>query len=251
MKVTDAFKFPAIELFMERAAAGGSRLEPTDEDVATIAAICGRLDGIPLAIEFAAARVGLHGLAGTAELLKSRFGLQFPGRRTAVPRHQTLHALLDWSYGLLPESEQLVLRRLSAFVGPFDLEAAQAICRRRLGEAPQMIAALENLAAKPLVSVTDTSGIIAISASRRPLGCSHRSGFRESAEKQVVAQRHAKYFASVLSVGEPAAMSVHLGNMRAALEWVFGSARPTLMNFERWQWSWLPVPHPCCWSCRC
>src|SRR5439155_22300909 len=98
------------------------------------------------------ARVGLHGLAGTSELLKSRFGLQFPGRRTAVPRHQTLHALLDWSYGLLGEAEQLVLRRLSIFVGPLTLEAAQAIaCDSELNEG-QVVGALEGLVAKSLVS---------------------------------------------------------------------------------------------------
>ena len=118
VRATEAMKFPAVKLFMERAAASGSRLELADADVSVIAGICGRLDGIPLAIEFAAGRVGLHGLAGTAELLKTRFGLQFPGRRTAVPRHKTLHALLDWSYGLLSDAEQLVLRRLAVFVGP-------------------------------------------------------------------------------------------------------------------------------------
>jgi predicted ATPase/DNA-binding winged helix-turn-helix (wHTH) protein len=232
VKASEAMTFPAVELFVERAAAGGSRIALTDADVSVIAGICGRLDGIPLAIEFAAARVGLHGLAGTAELLKTRFGLQFPGRRTAVPRHQTLRALLDWSYGLLSAPEQLVLRRMSIFVGPFALEAAQAIACDGMLDEPEVVGALEGLVAKSLVSAVTAS-----STPRYRLLETTRvyaqEKLKESSEEQTVAQRHAMYFASLLNaisenlgqqqsvgVGE---MSEHLGNMRASLEWVFNS----------------------------
>ena len=232
VNAAEAMNFPAVKLFMERAAAGGSRLELTDADVSVIAGICNRLDGIPLAIEFAAARVGLHGLAGTSELLKSRFGLQFPGRRTAVPRHQTLHALLDWSYGLLAEAEQLVLRRLSIFVGPLTREAAQAIaCDSELNEG-QVVRALEGLVAKSLVSAAMASG-----ATRYRLLETTRvyalEKLQESSEKQLIAQRHAMYFASLLNVinkeigdrdwSEASEMAEHLGNIRASLEWAFDS----------------------------
>lgn len=210
VKAADAMTYPAVKLFMERAAASGSRLELTDADVPVVAAICGRLDGMPLAIELAAARVGLHGLAGTAELLKTRFGLQFPGRRTAVPRHQTLHALLEWSYGLLSEAEQVVLRRLSVFVGPFTLEAAQAIAFD--------VGALESLVSKSLVSggtryrLLETTRVYALEK------------LQESGEGQVIAQRHAMYFASLLqAVGNVSEMSEHLGNIRSSLEWAFKS----------------------------
>jgi predicted ATPase/DNA-binding winged helix-turn-helix (wHTH) protein len=158
IRAAEAMKFPAMELFVERATAAGSRLELTDANVSLIAGICGRLDGLPLAIEFAAAAVGLHGLTGTAELLNTRFGLQFSGRRTAVPRHQTLHALLEWSYRLLSESERLVLRRLSVFVGPFTLEAAQAVAYDDVLNEGQVISTLERLVAKSLVSAAITSG---------------------------------------------------------------------------------------------
>jgi predicted ATPase/DNA-binding winged helix-turn-helix (wHTH) protein len=212
MTAAEAVKFPAVTLFMERAAASGSRLELTDADVPVVAAICGRLDGMPLALEFAAARVGLHGLAGTAELLKTRFGLQFPGRRTAVPRHQTLQALLDWSYGLLSEAEQLVLRTLSIFVGPFTWQAAQAIGCDSIG-------ALGSLVAKSLVSVSTT---------RYRLLETTRVYAQEkldaSGEREVIAQRHAMYIASLLnSISDVSEMSEHLGNMRSSLEWAFGS----------------------------
>lgn len=232
VRAADAMRFPAVELFMERAAAGGSRLELTDADVSVIAGICGRLDGIPLAIEFAAARVGLHGLAGTADLLKTRFGLQFPGRRTAVPRHQTLHALLDWSYGLLSEAEQLVLRRLSICVGPFALEAAQAIACDGVLDAGQVVRALEGLVAKSLVSAATPSGTTRYRLLETTRVYAHEK-LEESGEKQVIAKRHAMYFASLLSAisgkigdqgaSDAAEMSEHLGNMRASLEWAFNS----------------------------
>jgi predicted ATPase/DNA-binding winged helix-turn-helix (wHTH) protein len=232
VKAADAMNFPAVKLFMERAAAGGSRFELTDADVSVIAGICGRLDGIPLAIEFAAARVGLHGLAGTSELLKTRFGLQFPGRRTAVPRHQTLHALLDWSYGLLSDAEQLVLRRLSIFVGPFTLEAAQAIaCDSALDEG-QVVGALEGLVAKSLVSAAMASGMTGYRLLETTRAYA-REKLQESSEKQLIAQRHAMYFAFLLNVisekigdrdsSDASEMAEHLGNMRASLEWAFDS----------------------------
>jgi predicted ATPase/DNA-binding winged helix-turn-helix (wHTH) protein len=220
--VADALKFSAVKLFVERAAASGSRLDLTDADVAVVASICGRLDGIPLAIEFAAARVGLHGLAGTADLLKTHFGLQFPGRRTAVPRHQTLYALLDWSYGLLSEVEQRVLRRLSILVGSFTLEAAQAVVCDNVLNKTQVVGAIEALLSKSLVSAATSSNTMRyrlLETTRVYAG----EKLEESAEKQAAAQRHATYFASILRDGESSAMGEHLGNMRAALEWVFSA----------------------------
>ena len=233
VKMAEAMTFPAVKLFMERAAASGSRLELTDADVAVVAAICGRLDGIPLAIEFAAARVGLHGLAGTAELLKTRFGLQFPGRRTAVPRHQTLHALLDWSYGLLSGPEQLVLRRLSIFVGPLTLDAAQAIACNGAVDQAQVLGALQGLVAKSLVSTTKASAVTRYRLLETTRFYAQEK-LEESGEQQPIAQRHAMYLASLLSAiskkiddrnsSDVAEMSEHLGNTRAALSWAFDAA---------------------------
>jgi predicted ATPase/DNA-binding winged helix-turn-helix (wHTH) protein len=236
LTAAEAVKFSAIKLFVERAAAGGSRLELTDADVGVVAGICGRLDGIPLAIEFAAARVGLHGLAGTSQLLKSRFGLQLPARRTAVPRHQTLHALLGWSHGLLSVPEQIVLRRLSIFVGLFTLEAAQAVaCDSVLGEAA-VVGALEGLVAKSLVYAAVASGVTRyrLLETTRVFA---QERLEESSEKQSIARRHAEYFTSLLSAitrkieardsKDPLEIGEHLGNMRASLEWAFGSGGET------------------------
>src|SRR6185295_12737478 len=97
-----------------------------DPDVPAILEICRRLDGIPLALELAAARVGVFGVRDLAAHLDDRFRLLTAGRRTALPRHQTLGAAVDWSYQLLPEEERAVLRRLSVFAGEFPLDAAIA-----------------------------------------------------------------------------------------------------------------------------
>ena len=117
-----ALMFPGIQLFVDRAGAVSDDFELTDAEAPTVADICRQLDGIPLAIELVAGRIDAFGVRGLAERLDDRFRLLTSGRRTAVPRHQTLGATLDWSYELLPEVERKVLRRLSVFVGEFWLE---------------------------------------------------------------------------------------------------------------------------------
>ncbi len=113
----EALRYPAAQLFMERAAASGYGAELNDIDAPIVARSCRRLDGVALAIELAASRVGSLGIRGVAELLDNRFGLLWQGRRTALARHETLNAMLDWSYSLLSEREKVVLCRLSVFVG--------------------------------------------------------------------------------------------------------------------------------------
>jgi predicted ATPase len=119
--------FSAVQLFVERASAALDSFRLTDDNARVVAEICRRLDGIALAIELAAGRVGSFGLLGVAARLDDRFRLLTGGRRTALPRHQTLLATLDWSYQLLPETERVVLRRVSVLSGSFTLEAASAI----------------------------------------------------------------------------------------------------------------------------
>src|SRR5271170_1663769 len=123
----EALRYPAAQLFMERAAASGHGAALSDIDAPIVARSCRRLDGVALAIELAASRVGSLGIRGTAELLENRFSLLWQGRRTALPRHETLNAMLDWSYSLLSDREQAVLCRLSVFVGNFTLQAAGCV----------------------------------------------------------------------------------------------------------------------------
>jgi predicted ATPase/Tfp pilus assembly protein PilF len=118
----------AVELFVQRAAAGEPRFALTERNAPAVAQICRRLDGIPLAIELAAARVKLLTPEQIAARLQDRFRLLTGGSRTTLPRQQTLRGLIDWSYELLSEPERALLRRLSVFAGGFTLEAAERVC---------------------------------------------------------------------------------------------------------------------------
>ncbi|HEY5340794.1 MAG TPA: hypothetical protein VIK27_07190, partial [Candidatus Aquilonibacter sp.] len=120
-------KFEAVSLFVERASAAQPEFKLGERDAAAIVDICRRLDGIPLAIELAAARVRTMSVARIAERLSDRFRLLATGDRTSLPRQQTLRALIDWSYDLLSEAEQALLRRLAVFAGGFTLDAAEAV----------------------------------------------------------------------------------------------------------------------------
>jgi len=122
-----AMTYPAVQLFVERAAMCLGEFSLTDAHAPAVANICRRLDGIPLAIEMAAGRVDVFGIAGLADVLDDRFRLAMRGRRTALPRHQTLSTTLDWSYQLLPETERLALRRLAVFAGFFTITEATGV----------------------------------------------------------------------------------------------------------------------------
>ena len=113
----DPLQYGAVRLFVERARAAEPHFASDRELMAIIAAICRRLDGVPLAIELAAARAAALGIKELAMRLDDRFSLLTRGRRTALPRHQTLRATLDWSYGLLAAPERVLLRRLAIFAG--------------------------------------------------------------------------------------------------------------------------------------
>ena len=123
----DVVEQSAVQLLVARLRALDPTFAVSRENVHSIVAICQRLDGIPLAIEFAATRVATLGLQYVASHLEDRFGLLTSGRRTALPKHQTLRAALDWSYELLPETEQWLLRRLAIFDAGFTLEAVTAV----------------------------------------------------------------------------------------------------------------------------
>ena len=118
----------ALQLFAERARATQPSFQLTEGNAAALAQICQRLDGIPLAIELAAARVRVLTVEQIAARLDDRFRLLSGGSRTALPRHQTLQSLIDWSYDLLTDQERVLLRRLAVFVGGWTLEAAEAVC---------------------------------------------------------------------------------------------------------------------------
>lgn len=220
--------YPAAMLFHQRAVASGHRGELADADAVLIGEICRKVDGIALALELAAGRVGTHGLAGIAELLDGRLKLQWQGRRTAHPRHQTLYATLDWSHDLIGERERIVLRRLSVFVGPFPLDAAQEVAGEDLTEA-EVAESIEQLVAASLVMAEVQPGKTRYRLLDVTRTYAHAKLF-ESGEARMCAQRHANYYCRILaqaaSIFADAKAAYAMGgellsNVRAALEWSF------------------------------
>ncbi|HLJ83591.1 MAG TPA: adenylate/guanylate cyclase domain-containing protein [Candidatus Eremiobacteraceae bacterium] len=152
----DVLRFGATALFAERAAAADNRFVLTADTAPIVADICRRLDGIPLAIELAAARVKVLSLRNLAVRVDERFKILTGGNRTALPRQKTLSALIDWSYGLLDAREQALFNRLGIFAGGFGLDAATAICSDDFVDAADVLDLLSSLIDKSLVSA-DTS----------------------------------------------------------------------------------------------
>jgi non-specific serine/threonine protein kinase len=157
----------AVQLFIARTRALDSDFSPRGESLPGIAVICRRLDGIPLAIEFAAARGAALGPPQVASRLDDRFGLLTGGRRTALPRHQTLRATLDWSYELLPEPQRRLLRRLAIFAAGFTREAATAVMRDTGNGASAVMEGIANLVAKSLMTLDGTAPPVGGGCSRR------------------------------------------------------------------------------------
>jgi predicted ATPase/DNA-binding winged helix-turn-helix (wHTH) protein len=225
-----ALKYPAVQLFMERAAASGHDGVLSDVDAPIVAMICRRLDGIALAIELAASRAGSLKIPGIGELLGNRFGLVWYGRRTALPRHQTMHAMLDWSYNLLSPREKAVLRRLSVFIGDFKLEAARSVVSDAEMDKASATEAFASLLAKSLISKIETQESIYY----RLLDTTRTFAATKLAERGEVnrfARRHARFFSEFLQRDELIqsrfgehdlwGLALHIGNVRAALEWAF------------------------------
>jgi predicted ATPase len=149
------YQHEAALLFVERAAAALPTFSATNENASAIAQICSRLDGVPLALELAAAKVRALSVDQIAKRLDDRFRLLTGGNRTALERHQTLRATLDWSHNLLPEAEQTLFRRLSVFVNGWTLEAAEEVCSDEQLPQEDIFLHLEQLVNKSLVTADE------------------------------------------------------------------------------------------------
>src|SRR5207253_3519106 len=197
----DVSRYGAIRLFDARARAAEPGYVADRRRAATVAAICRRLDGIPLAIELAAARVPAFGVDGIAARLGDRFHLLTGGRRTALPHQQTLRATLDWSYELLSEPERITLRRLAIFAGSFSLEAATPIVANSDLPVSQVPECVAGLVGRSLVSTLPGE----LSMQYRLLETTRAYAFEkltESGESQPVARRHAEYYRDLLERAE-------------------------------------------------
>lgn len=229
LTAAEALSSPAIQLFMDRAAAGGYRHDLTDEEAPVVAAICRQLDGMPLAIELTASRASKYGITGLAQLIDDRLMLLWQGRRS-VPRHQTLRATLDWSYNLLSECESAILRMLSVFVGAFTPEMALAVVEPDR-DALRVADVIASLVDKSLVSVPQTEGpsLYRLLDTTRAYAAVKLA---ERGEANAIARRHALYFAgrlagiraNILKDRDLTAYSRQVGDIRAALEWSFSTS---------------------------
>ena len=222
-------QYGAVRLFLERARAVKPQFAPDRGIAATMATICRRLDGIPLAIELAAARTAALGVEEIFACLDNPFRLLTGGRRTALPRHRTLRATLDWSYELLAEPERMILRRLAVFAGGFSLEAAMAVVAKEGLTASDVVDGLSSLIAKSLVAANIEGSI----ARYRLLDTTRAYALEKllgSGEDERLARRHAEYFRDLFERAEnqckarPTAECLleyrrEIDNLHAALDW--------------------------------
>ncbi len=219
-----------MQLFVARTTATNSGFLPDETNLNDVATICQRLDGIPLAIEFAAARAAMLGVSGVASHLDNRFSLLTAGRRTTLARHQTLRAALDWSYDLLTASEQCLLRHLSIFPAGFTLEAAAAVARD-IGHETIIIEGIADLVGKSLVAL-DGSALGGRWRLLETIRAYALEKLQDSGEAERALRRHAEFFRDLLtptgrvSTLEPASEAVirynrEIDNVRAALDWCF------------------------------
>jgi predicted ATPase len=244
----------AVRLFVERTADALPGYKPVELDAPAIAQICLRLDGMPLAIELAAARMNLLSANEIAGRLDDRFSLLTAGRRTALPQHQTLRAAIEWSTDLLTEPEQVLFRRLSVFAGSFTLEAAEAVCTGDAVEPDETLTLLGRLVDKSLLQVDPTPQHMGLATRYRYLDTIRSFGrlkLDEAGETSSMLDRHAAYYVRLAETIEPKLLlqdqaiwykllQTETDNIRAAIEWCAerGQAESALRLVGAMLWFW-------------
>ena len=241
----------AVELFVDRARAVRPGFTADGHTRPVINDICGRLDGLPLAVELAAARLRSLTLATLAERLDDRFRLLTVGARTALPRQQTLRAVVDWSYDLLFEDERRLFARLSVFTGGCDLDAAEAVCADDQVPAGEVLDVLSRLVDKSLVAAPD-AGRDARFIQLQTLWEYGRDRLGESGEVDAMCARHGAYYRQMAKDAHEGLrgatgpmwrerLTSELGNLRAALDWFIarGDADAALSLASGMAWLWV------------
>ena len=226
-------QFEAVKLFIDRATAAVSTFSVTNENAPSLAQICYRLDGIPLAIELAAAKIRVLSVEQIAKRLDDRFRLLTGGSRTALERHQTLRAAIDWSYNLLPPSEQILFRRLSVFVGGWTLEAAESVCGDEstsgLIGSEDVLSLLEHLINKSIV-LKEEKGPATRYRMLETMRQYANEKLVDANASDTLRDRHLEYFLILAEAAAPhlirstqlewlAQLDADYENLRRALEW--------------------------------
>jgi DNA-binding CsgD family transcriptional regulator/tetratricopeptide (TPR) repeat protein len=254
--VAQLAEYDAIRLFVERAALAQSGFALSERNAPAIAQICQRLDGMPLAIEFAAARMRMLSVEQIAARLDDRFRLLTAGTRQVLPRQQTLRATMDWSYDLLSDPERTLLRRLSVFAGGWPFEAAEAVCAGGAVEAADILDLLTQLVDKSLV-IAETDGGEARYRLLETVRQYADEKLRNAGEAAQVRRRHRDWF---LALAEQAGselrgpkysiwldrLETEHDNLRAAYEWTTaeaGGREAGLRLAASLIWFWTPRGH--------
>jgi non-specific serine/threonine protein kinase len=235
---TELARYDAVQLFLERAASAKPDFSITADNAPSVAEICQRLDGMPLGIELAAARLRSFTPQQIADHLDQRFRILTGGARTALPRQQTLAAAIDWSYRLLDERERLLFERLAVFQGGFDLEAAQQVCASEELDEFDIFELVPVLVDKSLVNA-DVGGDAARYRLLETIRQFARERLDDDGATDIVRRRHAEYFMGLAEKAEPNVrgeqerawwdrLDRELDNLRLALEWSLEAGEPEL-----------------------
>ena len=227
-------QYEAVQLFLERAEAAMPNFSMTEDNAHAITQVCQHLDGIPLALELAAARVKVLSVEEIAVRLDDRFHLLTGGARTALPRHQTLKAMIDWSHDLLTEPERALLRRLSVFAGGWTLEAAESVGGDASIEKREILDLLTQLVNKSLILSELKQGQKTRYRMLETIREYSREKLWAAGEGETMRQRHLAYFVDLAEQAEPNLrafdmvmwldqLDAELGNIRVALGWAVES----------------------------
>ena len=242
--------YDSVCLFEERAQLAQMDFMLTIENAHSVAKICTYVDGIPLAIELAAARVSMFSTEQIAARLQKSFDLLTGGSRIALPRHQTLQAAIDWSYDLLSTAEQILLQRLSVFVKGWTLEAVEAVSSDAKIKSEDVLVLLAQLISKSLVNMEEIQGKARYSVLETIRRYANKK-LVESGKRDLVCDRHLEYFLHLAETAEPhlirpeqikwlPLLDADYENLRLALEWALSreSAESSLNLCRALGWFW-------------
>jgi len=243
-------QYEAVKLFIDRATSAIPTFTVTNDNAPAVAQVCHHLDGIPLAIELAVAKIRVISVDQIAKRLDDRFRLLTGGSRTVLERHQTLRAAIDWSYNLLSDAEQVLFGRLSVFVGGWMLEAAESVCEGSLVRSDDILNLLEQLINKSLV-IKEESGNESRYHMLETIRQYANEKLIESGESNALRDRHLEYFLSLAETAEPhlirpeqiewlPLLDADYENLRLAFEWALSKERvePSLNLCKALEWFW-------------
>ena len=244
-------QYEAVKLFIERASLVNPHFEVNKANAPAIAQVCFRLGGIPLAIELAAARIKALSVEQINARLDDRFRLLTGGARTALPRQQTLRALIDWSYNLLNEKEKILIRRLAVFVGGWSLEAAESICSDEQLDSYEVLDLMSSLVDKSLLNTAEFHGEVRYSRLETIRQYS-REKFFDTDEVETLRDRHLQYYVELAEKAEPEIRGANqllwldwledeIDNLRSALEWAQERDKESFLRLASALWRFWSI----------